>query len=166
MCFVFKQANMVIFFYFVFILPFCQSEKIKWVVAADPQCFRTDHDGFNEEINTNNNNKAVDSILKLNDISFVMINGDLTEYGHGNEFRYFYYNLYKKLTTKFKVLYGLGNHDIENNLGDCQDGLSWSISKDGCAADMWLDMYRKIENEFKSLNLDNFWYRPGEVIFF
>ncbi|WP_458109695.1 RICIN domain-containing protein [Bacillus zhangzhouensis] len=48
--------------------------------------------------------------------SSVIINGDMTAFGHGWQ--------WNKITTLIKILkkpyyYGLGNHDIENNIDDC-----------------------------------------------
>ncbi|QWH64335.1 hypothetical protein EXW39_30370 (plasmid) [Bacillus mycoides] len=52
--------------------------------------------------------------------SAVLINGDMTAFGHGNE--------WSKIKELLRILnrpyyYGLGNHDIQNNQNDCfQDG--------------------------------------------
>lgn len=52
------------------------------------------------------------------DADAVVINGDLTEFGHGNEWGDF-----ESLVSSLKIpyYYGLGNHDMYNNLGDCHE---------------------------------------------
>jgi hypothetical protein len=65
----------------------------------------------------------------------VMVNGDITAFGHGDEL-----TTMKRLLdilSRFPgpVFVGLGNHDYENNVNDC--------ANNGCARDMlqWLDNY-------------------------
>lgn len=78
---------------------------------------------------------AIYHINQCVECEFVMINGDLTEYGHGDE--YFEFTKEIKDSIKKPLFYGVGNHDIENNLGDCQDGITLGASKDSCAMQMW-----------------------------
>lgn len=62
----------------------------------------------------------------------VIVNGDITAYGHGYELK----KMKSLLATLDQPVYiGLGNHDYENNVNNC--------GNNGCARDMlhWLDSY-------------------------
>lgn len=50
------------------------------------------------------------------DADAVIINGDLTEFGHADQWRDF-----ESIVSRLKIpyYYGLGNHDIYNNYNDC-----------------------------------------------
>lgn len=65
----------------------------------------------------------------------VMINGDLTAFGHGNQRSTVKALLEAKLGEHYD--YGLGNHDYENNVNDC------SFPENNCAAGSILDMKDK-----------------------
>lgn len=151
---------MKLFIYCVFFVLFsynANAEVLKWVAAADPQHFRTRDSGDDQSVNSHLVYLAVESINQLSGYKFCMINGDLSEYAHGYQLRHFLEQTYAKIKS-MPILFGCGNHDIENNLGDCQDGLTISISKDGCAADAWLMMYQYL-GVFTKYGLDNYWYR-------
>lgn len=140
-----------------------QGKTVKWISAADTQHFRARVNGkevsSDHNVNTRETHNAVSEMNKCSDCDFVMINGDLTEYGHLNEFQEFTTTIRKKLIKP--LFYGVGNHDVENNLGDCQDGLTISISKDGCSSDMWYDAVR--EREKMQYNSPfPFWRSPSE----
>lgn len=68
--------------------------------------------------------------LRKNNFAFVIINGDVTEFGKSDQFTSFIEQIDKIVYGP--VLWGLGNHDYENNVGDCSSsGGVWSSN--GCA---------------------------------
>lgn len=70
------------------------------------------------------------------DADAVIINGDLTEFGHGNEWGDF-----ESLVSSLKIpyYYGLGNHDMYNNLGDC--------SENNCAIRSLMRLYHHVKSK-------------------
>ncbi|CAI2357145.1 unnamed protein product [Caenorhabditis sp. 36 PRJEB53466] len=63
--------------------------------------------------------QALDALIKSMDYkpAALIINGDLTDFGHLhqlNEFRQYWYNNFS-----IPFLLGLGNHDYQNNINDC-----------------------------------------------
>ncbi|KFE48794.1 metallophosphoesterase [Pseudomonas congelans] len=60
----------------------------------------------------------------------VIINGDMTAFGHEEERAFLYGALDSILSTNW--YFGLGNHDYKNNVGDC--------ANDGCARDSMEDL--------------------------
>lgn len=116
-------------------------------VASDPQAWRLATGDPNSSSNQPPwealNSKVVQSMNTLSKsvpIDFSIINGDLTEFGR-EVTRESFYSVYNKLD--FPFLYGLGNHDYENNVGDCTEGLDlstnacarWSV--DTMASELW-----------------------------
>jgi len=114
--------------------------QFRWVIASDPQYPRvnpkedgsTDDKALSEKL-IREQYAAVNRYRDANggrDAVPVMINGDITEFYHGWQA--------SKMRELIKILgpsvyQGLGNHDYDNNIGDC-----WN---DGCARDGILDMY-------------------------
>ena len=68
--------------------------------------------------------------LSKAEFSFVVINGDVTEFAKLHQYESFTEQISKIYYGP--VLYGLGNHDYEINVGDCAD---WSglFSMNSCA---------------------------------
>ncbi|MFW5401374.1 metallophosphoesterase [Yersinia sp. 1252 StPb PI] len=106
-------------------------EKSGWsyIVTSDPQYPWTDKTD-NGELESENIKRARSELLILtqyldiNDYnsnistdSFVTINGDITAYGHDYQWEKMYDFLMPILNRPF--YFGLGNHDIQNNQGDC-----------------------------------------------
>lgn len=104
--------------------------KFKMVVSSDPQLFWECNDqeclkmGNDEEAQGKLSNEwqvaSVDKVAKEADqkgypFEGVIINGDLTAYGHQSQFDKFREYWYK---NSWKVWPGLGNHDYENNVND------------------------------------------------
>jgi cytolysin (calcineurin-like family phosphatase) len=107
------------------------SNEFYMIVASDPQYPRMYKDGTQEEdanqptrskeVNETQvaNIKALIEQLGSDKVKGIIINGDLTEYGHASELE-----TYKEIWSKEKLgsalIYpGLGNHDYVNNLGGC-----------------------------------------------
>lgn len=61
-------------------------------------------------------------------IQGVVINGDLTAYGHYEEWDWFMW--YWTARLRWPAYYGLGNHDYDNNVGQCSD---LSFDNNACA---------------------------------
>jgi hypothetical protein len=75
--------------------------------------------------------------------SAVIINGDLTEYGHSKEWDDFEFAL---LNLKLPYYYGLGNHDIYNNLNDCKEN--------NCTIRSFLKLYHHVNNKSNIVSFD------------
>jgi len=107
------------------------SNDFYMIVASDPQYPRmykvgtteenADQPARSREVNVRqvSNIKALIEQLGSDKVNGIIINGDLTEYGHSGEL-----STYKEIWSKEKLgskpIYpGLGNHDYVNNLGGC-----------------------------------------------
>ncbi|SDI17920.1 metallophosphoesterase family protein [Pseudomonas abietaniphila] len=73
----------------------------------------------------------------------VMINGDMTAYGHGWQRDYLYRTLDAHLGGDY--YFGLGNHDYQNNVGNC--------ANNGCARDSLFDLRDRMLNKVDSMAL-------------
>lgn len=94
--------------------------------------------------------------LNLQPAQLLVVNGDLTDFGRTESWNDFnsYYN---QSTLGMNVYPGLGNHDYQNNYGDCYENWSDgsytytdSTNKYGCAA----HMRRRIDNFIGANGLD------------
>jgi len=74
----------------------------------------------------------------------VYVNGDITAYGHGSELSF----MKRRFEEYFnnKVYLGLGNHDYQNNVGNC--------ANNGCARDSILKYLKMTGSLIKSVNID------------
>lgn len=125
------------------VVPGWDVPQLHWFVAAsDPQLPRTIDDFGYESINMGASKSRLATVM--DDISSfrqsvdgavpVLINGDLTDFGHGSERRPTQ-ELFRRLgPTKGAPLFfpGLGNHDYGNNIDDC--------ANNGCARDSVCDV--------------------------
>lgn len=75
----------------------------------------------------------------------VMINGDMTAFGHGSERAVTREILAKKLGETYD--YGLGNHDYENNINDC------SFPENNCAAGSIIGLKEKYWGKLDTFDL-------------
>ncbi|WP_122266596.1 metallophosphoesterase [Pseudomonas syringae] len=75
----------------------------------------------------------------------VIINGDMTAFGHGDERAFLYGTLDSILSTNW--YFGLGNHDYKNNVGNCQNN--------GCARDSMNDLIGRMGGNNMDYSLDN-----------
>ncbi|MDH0733517.1 metallophosphoesterase [Pseudomonas sichuanensis] len=111
-----------------------------WVISSDPQFPRINMGGDGPAFDESLSRQLI--LAQYNNINAfrnanggtanvpVFINGDLTEFYHGNQAREI-----KGLMAMLgpAVYYGLGNHDYDNNVDDCQ--------YNGCARDAVRDAY-------------------------
>lgn len=125
------------------VAPGWDASPLRWFVAAsDPQLPRTIDDFGTESINLAASKSRLGTVM--DDISSfrksvgapvpVLINGDLSDFGHGNE-RMPTQELFRRLApTNGAPLFfpGLGNHDYANNVDDC--------ANNGCARDSVCDV--------------------------
>ncbi|MDH0649902.1 metallophosphoesterase [Pseudomonas sp. GD03858] len=114
----------------------------KMIIASDPQAFRYMRQRmseYEEDIDSAGwyRTAAVyKAIARERDEPYhvpVVINGDITEYGHGNE-RAAVQSMLRKMAAGVGgplMLPGLGNHDYQNNVDDC--------ANNGCARDAVCD---------------------------
>lgn len=84
------------------------------------------------------NNKAISEIKKIkesveNNYKGMIINGDLTQYGHPEE-RERFQKFYKIKDSELKIYPALGNHDYQNNINDC--GAKYTQGWNKCAGGM------------------------------
>lgn len=124
-------------------VPGWDAAQLRWFVAAsDPQLPRTIDDAGFESVNLAASRSRLATIM--DDISSfrqsvggavpILINGDLTDFGHGGE-RMATQELFRRLApTNGAPLFfpGLGNHDYGNNVNDC--------ANNGCARDSVCDV--------------------------
>ena len=116
--------------------------KQKMIIASDSQGFRymsQRFDEYQEEIDSAGWHKTVpvyEAIARERHEPYhvpVVINGDITEYGHGGE-RKAVQKMFRKMAAGVGgplMLPGLGNHDYKNNVDDC--------GNNGCARDAVCD---------------------------
>ncbi|ELU8564823.1 metallophosphoesterase family protein [Vibrio parahaemolyticus] len=131
--------------------------QFSMAVISDPQFFWTENysadESDHDRLAVQFNNFVPNVINKIvaegsNNWKGVVINGDLTAFGHGNEL-----NAYEDFIDNFSLTQfpGLGNHDYENNVNDCADN--------GCASDMLLYLTRNIPKDelkrFDYIKLEN-----------
>lgn len=136
----------------------------KMLIASDPQAFRVKAENGEGEVVPSGRWKrvtdAMADILRAERAGShyvpLIINGDITEYGHGNERSAFREFVRKTLTvnsgTKGGPLFfpGLGNHDYSNNLNNC--------ANNGCARDAVCDNIiwtRAIKQQTIGMNFDH-----------
>jgi cytolysin (calcineurin-like family phosphatase) len=111
------------------------------------------------------NRNSVTSINKLKDqfgdkLKFIIINGDLTEYGHDHErakFNFIYSGL------KLPAYQGLGNHDYANHVGDCWsiDIFYWMMNGNNACASRMLNYVEEKVREIKPVRFDFKYYTSG-----
>ena len=114
----------------------------RFIVAVDPQYPRVLNDDGTESDDKAKSEKILRTVFEKigNERSAsaytpVVINGDLTEFGHGwqREKMFELYRLMGKGKPGPLFFPGLGNHDYANNVHDC--------ANNGCAADSVCDIY-------------------------
>ncbi|MDH0304821.1 MULTISPECIES: metallophosphoesterase [unclassified Pseudomonas] len=114
----------------------------KMIIASDPQAFRHMRQRVSEYLEDiepagwYRTASVYRAIARERDEPYhvpVVINGDITEYGHGNE-RAAVQSMLRKMAVGVGgplMLPGLGNHDYKNNVDDC--------ANNGCARDAVCD---------------------------
>lgn len=104
---------------------------LSWVFASDPQYPWTERSDNNQDESKSDkyaNSRALLEAQYGNIADFrrvhggapavpVMINGDMTAFGHSDERRFMSSFLPRILQNNYD--YGLGNHDYQNNINDC-----------------------------------------------
>ncbi|XTZ39904.1 metallophosphoesterase [Salmonella enterica] len=115
-----------------FLTPLSTPVDFSIIVGSDPQAWRQDNSA-----DPNNNQGPWEAYMRnvikgiktqTSNKSFMIINGDTTEYGRDTQ-RESYHSMFSTLPIDF--LWGLGNHDYANNVGDCTD---WpNLSYNACA---------------------------------
>ena len=144
--------------------PIIGSDEFSIIIASDPQALwkvngddDTDDDEKREWLL--DYGKAMTKVAKSGisgknflKPSAVIINGDLTAFGHGSEWKD-YLKFQDELEESLKVYPGLGNHDISNNFNDC--------AGNGCYRDSVARMRNWIlssRDELHSYDLDSLAY--------
>jgi uncharacterized cupredoxin-like copper-binding protein len=119
----------------VFLTPTVTPVVFNAFITSDSQAWRLESGDPNSSANrapweSRNANvvKAINAVADSNGADFLILNGDLTEFGR-EVMRDSFYDVYNSLTLPY--LYGLGNHDYQNNVGDCTEGLD--VSYNACA---------------------------------
>lgn len=127
------------------------SSRYSIFVMSDPQAWRlalADNDPNNDSNRWHDKLSLVRlSITMLNIdllVPFGIINGDLTEYGRRSQ-RESYRTFFSPQALTFNVYVGLGNHDYQNNVGDCTEPDNADFSYNACARGMVFDMHSRIE---------------------
>lgn len=116
-----------------------------FLMTSDPQLTCTENCGgiFGKESKSNISEQYQLFNNHFRDADAVIINGDLTEFGHKNEWSDF-----ENLAGSLKVpyYYGLGNHDIYNNLGGCHEN--------NCTIRSVSKLYHHVKGKGNILNFD------------
>lgn len=142
-----------------------EDTPVNWVFASDPQYPWTDKSdsgedesqGVKEERSAKLITQQYQSIAHFRqaqggaDAVPVLINGDMTAYGHPGERSYINQVLQKELGGLYD--YGLGNHDYENNVDDCFLNGCAAGSLDEYIARYWvrganIDLFSRAESGF------------------
>lgn len=126
------------------------------VFASDPQYPWTPYSDYKQDISAKANQQLSRDLIEAQYKSIadlrkahpdqdvpVMINGDMTAFGHGWQRDYLYRTLDAHLDGDY--YFGLGNHDYENNVGDC--------ANNGCARDSLFDLRDRMLNKVDSMAL-------------
>lgn len=126
--------------------------SLKIIVASDPQPFRVDGSCGDPNLDTKCWEREVDSLSKYlknshakKEFAFMMINGDMTEFGRQGQFNDYLVKIQQKIPTYF----GLGNHDIENNVNDCTDN-KFPYHYNTCAINMLKHLKARIDYAMKT----------------
>ncbi|MBF8741182.1 metallophosphoesterase [Pseudomonas guariconensis] len=133
-----------------------------WVITSDPQYPRTIEYGYDnsKEGKALSSSQIAEQYAHINtyrdthpqgrDSVPVFINGDITEFYHGDQVN----EMNKQIAKLGRSVYmGLGNHDYDNNVNDCY--------RNGCARDAVLDMFEHAKSlapdalDFKNVIWDN-----------
>ncbi len=105
-----------------FYMIFASDPQWPWTAKTDNSETQSQSDKEKEATTLNENHVACMNSLanSLGSVKGVIINGDLTAFGHAGELEKF-----KSIYSKVKVpLYlGLGNHDYANNVDDCYENV-------------------------------------------
>ncbi|AZH00435.1 metallophosphoesterase [Proteus mirabilis] len=145
-----------------------QSTDYNIIVMSDPQPWRLDldnNDPNNDQSRWETTVKSVrDSIQTLHrekSFAFGIINGDLTEFGRRSQ-RESFRTLFAPSPLGFNTYVGLGNHDYQNNVGDCAEPSNADYSMNACARGMVFDMHYRIEEYRNYATSGNFRYDSSE----
>ncbi len=144
--------------------------RFSMIVMGDPQLWWSCHyEGCEEKCDSqetgchdgdDSNSQQLDSInetvmdqVNVYNFKGIIINGDLTAFGHGkqlNQFENYYYN------SGLRIFPGLGNHDYQNNVNDCFDNdcafrmINWFEQKIGALKNegtVWAFDFEKINRD-------------------
>jgi len=126
------------------------------VFASDPQYPWTSYSDYKQDIPDKTNQQLSRELIEAQYKSIadlreahpdqhvpVMINGDMTAYGHGWQRDYLYRTLDAHLGGDY--YFGLGNHDYQNNVDKC--------TNNGCARDSVFDLRDRMQNKVDSMAL-------------
>ncbi|WP_066014080.1 metallophosphoesterase [Endozoicomonas atrinae] len=113
----FSYARLIPFNYRDFYMAFMSDPQYPWSCKTPEENCDDRDKAWQENINHVQSLNALKSNLGKEQFAGVVINGDLTAFGHDWQFNA-YYELYHK-QLKMNVYPGLGNHDISNNVNDC-----------------------------------------------
>ncbi|SNS86472.1 MULTISPECIES: metallophosphoesterase [unclassified Pseudomonas] len=131
----------------------------KLLITSDPQPYRYYRDDGSNDIGEPIWRNTMSVIMNMmntqrrgSEYFPLIINGDLTEFGHGNERRSFREQIVKAEGSQKGPLFlpGLGNHDYANNVNDC--------ANNGCARDAVCDHIiwtKTIQNKSSGVSFDH-----------
>ncbi|MBB5074352.1 cytolysin (calcineurin-like family phosphatase) [Bartonella callosciuri] len=121
------------------------------IIMADPQAWRLLTGNPNSESNRVlwiQKNREVAKAIKSHKAAFLIVNGDLTEFGRQKTYDD-YANVYKNLGAP--VYEGLGNHDYANNVGACTIPQALNFFPDACAISAVERMLQEMKKYSKTL---------------
>ena len=126
-------------------------ENFSIAVGSDPQPWRLIDGDPNDQENRwlSSTNGLFDELRKA-EFTFVVINGDVTEFGKFSQYESFTEQISKIYYGP--VLFGLGNHDYENNVGDCAQ-FSGKFSMNSCARFM-INALQRLQLKYSRILID------------
>lgn len=145
-----------------------QNENYAVIVMSDPQPWRLDLAG-NDPNNSQQSwestvtkvRNSIQALHREKSFAFGIINGDLTEFGRRSQ-RESFRSLFAPSPLGFNTYVGLGNHDYQNNVGDCAEPSNSDYSMNACARGMVFDMHYRIEEYRGYATSGNFEYDSTE----
>lgn len=143
----FSYARLIQFNYHDFYMAFMSDPQYPWSCKTSNERCDDQNKAWQENTNHIQSLNALMNNLGKEQLAGVVINGDLTAFGHDWQFNA-YRELYHK-QLKMNVYPGLGNHDISNNVNDC--------FVNNCASRMML----YLKDHVRTLNVRSFDYHDS-----
>ncbi len=142
-----SYAQLIQFNYNDFYMAFMSDPQYPWSCKTSSENCSDKNKAWQENMNHVQSLNAIQNTIGKDQFAGVVINGDLTAFGHDWQLEA-YYDLYHR-NLNMNIYPGLGNHDISNNVDDCFEN--------SCAKRMILFL----KDHVHSLNVRSFDYHDS-----